>query len=79
MWTMDYLSKVFYEPVNVYVDMANNNLHQVDKGGNSFKPSSLTIMKYNEFTEKLKENQFGIVLQESSLQTQKLLEDIHNP
>lgn len=45
-WSNSYLFENIKELVTVYVDMQNNNIQNVNTGGNSFKESSKTKMTY---------------------------------
>ena len=79
-WNFQFLFGAIKEAVTVYADMQNNNLRNVNTGGNSFKTSSKMKMTYQEFLTKLKESEFGIVMREDSdFIYEALKDDIINP
>ena len=64
--------------MTVYVDL-DSDINIGVASGNSFKPNTMTKMKYSEFLEKMNENSIGVAMRDNNTAFLALSSDISNP
>lgn len=73
-----YLKDKLSDQVTVYVDL-DSDINIGVASGNSFKPNTMTKMKYSEFLEKMNENSIGVAMRDNNTAFLALSSDISNP
>lgn len=78
----DYLKEKFdKQQIAVYVDMEQNDGYYFSRLAlDSFKEDKMTLMRYDEFLNKMSKNAYGVTMKEADARTyDKLKEDVVNP